>query len=65
MQFNQDPEKQANEVIFSRKTSSNNLSHSPIKFYKNNISKCTHQKHLGIVSDLELKDIKKFKSATE
>ena len=27
MQYNPDPNKQANEVIFSRKTSANNLSH--------------------------------------
>ena len=32
MLFNPDPNKQANEVIFSSKTSSNNLSHPPIKF---------------------------------
>ena len=51
MQFNPDPNKQANEVIFSRKTNSNNLSHPPIKFNNNNISKCPHQKHLGIVLD--------------
>ena len=50
MQFNPDPNKQANEVIFSRKTNSNNLSHPPIKF-NNNISKCPHQKHLEIVLD--------------
>ena len=43
MQFNPDPNKQANEVIFSRKTNSNNLSHPPIKFNNNNISKCPHQ----------------------
>ena len=54
MQFNPDPNKQANEVIFSRKTSSNNLSHPPIKFNNNDISKCPHQKHLGIVLDSEL-----------
>ena len=35
MQFNPDPNKQANEVVFSRKTSSNNLSHPPIKFNNN------------------------------
>ena len=51
MQFNPDPNKQANEVIFFRKTSSNNLSHPPIKFNNNDISKCPHQKHLGIVLD--------------
>ena len=46
--------KQANKVIFSRKTSSNNLSHPPIKFYKIDISECPHQKHLGIVLDSKL-----------
>ena len=51
MQFNPDPSKQANQVIFSRKTNSNNLSYPPIKFNNNNISKCPHQKHLGIVLD--------------
>ena len=54
MQFNPDPNKQANEVIFSRKTSSNNLSHPPIKFNNNDISKCPHQKHLGIALDSKL-----------
>ena len=54
MQFNPDPNKQANEVIFSRKSSSNNLSHPPIKFNNNDISKCPHQKHLGIVLDSKL-----------
>ena len=39
MQFNPDPKKQAIEVIFYRKTSSNNLSHPPIKFNTNDISK--------------------------
>ena len=54
MQFNPDHNKQANEVIFSRKTNSINLSHPPIKFNNNNISKCPHQKHLGIVLDSKL-----------
>ena len=54
MQFNPDPNKQANEVVFSRKTSSNNLSHSPINLNNNNFSKCPHQKHLGIVLDSKL-----------
>ena len=54
MQFNLDPNKQANEAIFSRKASSNNLSHPPIKFNSNDISKCPHQKHLGIVLDSKL-----------
>ena len=54
MQFNPDLNKQANEVIFSRKTSSNNLPHPPIKFNKIDISECPHQKHLGIVLDSKL-----------
>ena len=54
MQFNPDPNKQANEAILSRKTSSNNLSHPPIKFNHNDISKCPHQKHLGIVLNSKL-----------
>ena len=40
MHFDPDPNKQVNEVIFSRKRSSNNLSHPSIKFSNNNISKC-------------------------
>ena len=51
MQFNSDANKQTNEVIFSRKTSSNDLSHPPIKFNNNGFSKFLHQKHLGIVLD--------------
>ena len=50
MQFNPDPNKQANEVIFSGKSISHNLSHSPIKF----IERCNHQKHLGIILDSNL-----------
>ena len=54
MQFNLDPEKQANEVIFSRKSVSNGLSHSPIKFNERDIKKCNHQKHLGVILDSSL-----------
>ena len=55
MQFSPDPNKQANEVIFSEKTSSSNsLSHPPIKFNKIDISECRHQKHLEIVLDSKL-----------
>ena len=53
MQFNSDPNKQANEVIFSRRLISNNLAHSPVKF-NNNISRCSHQKHLGVALDSNL-----------
>ena len=51
IQFNLDPNKQANEVISSRKTSSNNLSYPHIKFNKIDIPEFPHQKHLGIVLD--------------
>ena len=67
MQFNLDPNKQANEIIFSRKLVSKNLSHPPVKFNNNNITRCSHQKHLEVVLDLNLnltfKLIKKLKSA--
>ena len=49
MQFSPDPKKQADEVIFSQKSSSINLLHPPIKFNNNDISKCPHQQPLGIV----------------
>ena len=54
MQFNPDPNKQANEVIFSRKSNSNSFPYPPVKFNENNITKCSYQKHLGIVLDLKL-----------
>ena len=53
MQFNPDPNKQRNEVIFSRKMN-NNLSYPPLKFNGNNITKCSDQKHLGVVLDSKL-----------
>ena len=53
MQFNPDPNKQANEVIFSGKLVSNNLLHPSVKF-NNNISRCSHQKHLGVALDSNL-----------
>ena len=40
--------------LFYLSKHSNNLSHPPIKFNNNNISKCPHQKHLGIVFDSKL-----------
>ena len=52
MQFNPDPNKQANEVIFSRKTKNN--SHRPVAFNNNVIKKYPHHKHLGIVLDSKL-----------
>ena len=54
MQFNPDPNKQANEVIFSRKSISHNLSSPPIKYNERIITKCNHDKHLGIILDSNL-----------
>ena len=52
IQFNSDLNKQANEVIFSRKTK--NSSHPPVAFNNNVIMKYPHHKHLGIVLDSKL-----------
>ena len=42
------------QVIFSPKLSSNNLLYSPAKLNNNNITRCSHQKHLGVVLDSNL-----------
>ena len=52
MEFNPDPKKQANEVIFSRR--SNTVLHPPAIFNNNSIAKCLYQKHLGNVLDSKL-----------
>ena len=44
MQFNLGPNKQANEVNFSRKSDSANFFHRPTKFNNNSIVKCPNQK---------------------
>ena len=54
MKFNPGHNKQANEVIFSRKSISQNLSHPPIKSNERIIAKCNQQKHLGIILDSNL-----------
>ena len=54
MQYNPAPNKQGNEVIFSRKCNSYSFSYQPLKFNENNITKCSHQKHLWIVLDSKL-----------
>ena len=54
MQFNPDPNKQANEVIFSRKSNSSKLTYPPVKLNNINITKRSHQKHLGIVLNSKL-----------
>ena len=51
MQFNLDPSKQKNKVIFSYKLISNYLLHPPVKFNNNNVTRCSYQKHLGIALD--------------
>ena len=54
MQFNPDPNKQANEVIFSHKSDSANVFHPTIRLNNNSIPTCPNQKHLGIVLDSKL-----------
>ena len=49
MSFNPDPSKQAQEVIFSRKTKKEY--HSPLAFNNNNVSETNLQKHLSVVLD--------------
>ena len=54
MQFNPELNKQENKVIFSQKSNSNSFPYPPVKFNENNITKCSYQKHLGIVLDSKL-----------
>ena len=54
MQFNPDPNKNANGVVFSRKSNASNLTYLPVKLNNVSITKCSHQKHLGIVLDSKL-----------
>ena len=52
MSFNPDPSKQAQEVIFSRKTKKEY--HPPLAFNNNNVSETNSKKHLGVVLDNRL-----------
>ena len=52
MSFNPDPTKQAQEVIFSRKTKKS--SHPPLVFNNANVCHTASQKHLGIILDSQL-----------
>ena len=52
MNFNPDPTKQAQEVIFSRKTKK--LTHPPLVFNNTNVTQSRYQKHLGITLDSKL-----------
>ena len=49
MQFNPDPNKHAQEVIFSKKAESNNS--LPLAFNKTEVRTCPSQKHLGLILD--------------
>ena len=56
-----DPNRQANEVIFSRKSKfssypplSSPLLLSPLTFNNSDFKKCSHQKHLGSILDSKL-----------
>ena len=52
MSFNPDPKKQAQEVIFSRKSKA--ILHPPLVFNNNNVIQTASQKHLGIILDTRL-----------
>ena len=52
MNFNPDRTKQAQEVIFSRKTKK--LPHPPLVFNNTNVTQSIYQKHLGIILDSKL-----------
>ena len=52
MSFNPDPNKQAQEVIFTRK--SKNMRHPPLIFNKSKVFQSTTQKHLGLILDNRL-----------
>ena len=49
MNFNPDPSKQTQEIIFSRKT--NKISHPSLRFNINIVSQTQYQKQLGIFLD--------------
>ena len=52
MRFNPDPKKQAQEIIFSRKT--NRTNHTPSYFNKNLVKSSITHKHLGMILDTRL-----------
>ena len=63
MSFNQDPLKQAQEVIFSRKR--NKPHHPDIIFNSNPVKKSSYQKHLGMFLDGKLDFDEHFKGVFE
>ena len=52
MNFNPNPNKQAQEVIFSRKLKK--FCHPSLRFNNNNVSQASSQKHLGLTLDNRL-----------
>ena len=52
MSFNPDPNKQAQEVIFSRNTKK--INPPPLTFNRSTVSQSTSQKHLGMILDASL-----------
>ena len=52
MSFNPDPNKQATEVLFSRKVNSGD--HPKLTFNVNQVQQCSSQKHLGLFLDNKL-----------
>ena len=52
MSFNPDPNKPAQEVIFSRKLKK--FCHPSLRFNNNNVSQASSQKHLGLTLDNRL-----------
>ena len=52
MSFNPDPNKQAQEVIFSRKTKK--INHFHLTFSKSTVNQSISQKHLGVILDASL-----------
>ena len=56
MLFNSDPNKQAVEILFSKKREKNN--YPPLTFYGDNVQTATSQKHLSLVLDTKI-DFKK------
>ena len=59
MTFNPDPNKQVQEVIFSRKIK--NTSHPPLNFSNNSVKQAQFQKHLGVYLDGQLDFREHFK----
>ena len=62
MNFNPDPSKQAQEVIFSRK--SKKISHPTLFFNNIQVPQSSSQKHLGIILDEHLTFCKHLKMLT-